>query len=175
MTETSIDEVIGLVQEAIDRYGKMGELLTDRGFVFYSWKGANRFEQYLELEKIDHIHARPHHPQTLGKVEALNGHLTRELINQEHFSGTEDAVRSISRWVFHYNYERTHQGLGGLLVPSDRFHGLADQVVAKLEKGIDPGTFHGYTACDMERSIINLAVGPEGATLYLLGRPLKLG
>jgi len=34
-----------LVQEAIDRYGKMGELLTDRGFVFYSWKGANRFEQ----------------------------------------------------------------------------------------------------------------------------------
>jgi hypothetical protein len=44
-----------------------------------------------------------------------------------------------------------------------------------LEKGIDPGTFHGYTACDMERSIINLAVGPEGATLYLLGRPLKLG
>jgi len=83
LTETSIDEVIGLVQEAIDRYGKMGELLTDRGFVFYSWKGANRFEQYLELEKIDHIHARPHHPQTLGKVEALNGHLTRELINQE--------------------------------------------------------------------------------------------
>ena len=175
LTETSIDEVIGLVQESIDRYGKMGELLTDRGFVFYSWKGANRFEQYLELEKIDHIHARPHHPQTLGKVEALNGHLTRELINQEHFSGIEDAVRSISEWVFHYNYERTHQGLGGLLVPSDRFHGLADQVVAKLEKGIDPGMFHGYTAGDMERSIINLAVGPEGATLYLLGRPLKLG
>jgi putative transposase len=174
LTETSIDEVIGLVQESIDRYGKMGELLTDRGFVFYSWKGANRFEQYLELEKIDHIHARPHHPQTLGKVEALNGHLTRELINQEHFSGIGDAVQSISRWVFHYNYERTHQGLGGLLVPSDRFHGLADQVVAKLEKGIDPGTFHGYTACDMERSIINLAVGPEGATLYLLGQPLKL-
>jgi hypothetical protein len=26
----------------------------------------------------------------------------------------------------------------------------------------------------MERSIINLAVGPEGATLYLLGQPLKL-
>jgi putative transposase len=174
LTETSIDAVMGLVQEAIDRYGKMEELLTDRGFVFYSWKGANRFERYLEVEKIDHIHASAHHPQTLGKIEALNGHLTRELIQQEHFSGIEDAAKAISRWVFHYNYERTHQGLGGLLVPSDRFHGLADQVLGKLEKGIDPGTFHGYTACDIERSIINLAVGPEGATLYLLGQPLKL-
>jgi putative transposase len=174
LTETSIDAVIGLVQEAIDRYGKMEEVLTDRGFVFYSWKGANRFERYLEVEKIDHIHASAHHPQTLGKIEALNGHLKRELINQEHFSGIEEAAEAISRWVFHYNYERTHQGLGGLLVPSDRFHGLTDQVLAELEKGVDPGRFHGYTACNIERSIINLAVGPGGVTLYLLGQPLKL-
>jgi transposase InsO family protein len=34
-TETSTDAVILLVQSAIDRYGKMQELLTDRGFVFY--------------------------------------------------------------------------------------------------------------------------------------------
>jgi putative transposase len=55
LTQTSIDEVIGFVQESIDRYGKMEEMLTDRGFVFYSWQGANRFERYLELEDIDHI------------------------------------------------------------------------------------------------------------------------
>lgn len=174
LTETSIDAVIGLVEESIDRYGKMEELLTDRGFVFYSWKGANRFEKYLEMEKIDHIHASPHHPQTLGKVEALNGHLKRELINEKHFSGIEEAGEALSQWVSHYNYERTHQGLGGLLIPSDRFHGLADQVLGAVDKGIDPGTFHRYTACDIERSIINLAVGPEGATLYVLGHPLKL-
>ncbi len=88
LTQTTIDEVIGLVQEAIDRYGKMPacagtadreEMLTDRGFVFYSWKGANRFEKYLELERIDHTHASAHNPKTLGKIEALNGHLRREL------------------------------------------------------------------------------------------------
>jgi putative transposase len=49
LTKTSIDDIIGLVQEAIDRYGKMEEMLADRGFVFYSWKGANRFERYLDL------------------------------------------------------------------------------------------------------------------------------
>jgi putative transposase len=175
VTETSIDEVIGLVQEAMDRYGKMEEILTDRGFVFYSWRGANRFERYLEYERIDHTHARPHHPQTLGKVEALNGNLKRELLSREHFSGIEEAIGAVSRWVFQYNYERTHQGLGGLFVPADRFHGLTDQVVCNLGKGMDPGNFHWYASCGIERSIINLAVNSEGkVTLYLLGQALNL-
>jgi transposase InsO family protein len=34
LTETSVDEVIGLVHGAMDRYGKMEGVLTDRGFVF---------------------------------------------------------------------------------------------------------------------------------------------
>ena len=80
LIKTSVDEVIGLVQAVIDRYGKMQEILTDRGFVFYSWHGVNRFEKYLEMQGIDHTHASPHHPQTLGKVEACNQRLKRELI-----------------------------------------------------------------------------------------------
>jgi putative transposase len=176
LTETSTDELIGLVQQAIDRYGKMEEVLSDRGFVFYSWKGANRFEKYLELEGIDHTHASAHHPRTLGKIEALNGHLRRELLDCEHFSGVEGAKAALSGWVFHYNYERTHQGLGGLLVPADRFHGLSNQVVSHLGKGLDLGTSCGYAFCGgIERSIMNLAVDSEGkVTLYLLGQPIKL-
>jgi putative transposase len=115
----------------------MEELLTDRGFVFYSWQGANRFEKYLEVERIDHTHASAHHPQTLGKIEALNGHLRRELIQQEHFSGVEEAGGAISGWIFRYNYERTHQGLGGVLFPADRFHGLTDVVLSNLGKTMD--------------------------------------
>ncbi|MCP4762919.1 MAG: transposase family protein, partial [archaeon] len=61
-------------------YGKMEEILTDRGFVFYSWRGINRFEKFLELKEIDHTHARSHHPQTLGKVEACNRRIKNELI-----------------------------------------------------------------------------------------------
>jgi putative transposase len=77
--ETSIDAVIGLVEEAVERYGKMEEILSDRGFVFYSWRGINRFERYLEQARIEHTHARPHHPQTLGKVEAWNRRIGKEL------------------------------------------------------------------------------------------------
>ena len=176
LTQTSMDEVIGLVQEAIDRYGKMEEMLTDRGFVFYSWQGANRFEKYLEAEKIDHTHASAHHPQTLGKIEALNGHLRKELLEQEHFSGAEQARAAMAQWVFHYNYERTHQGLGGLFVPADRFHGLTDLVLCNVGKEVDLGKTHWYSFCGIERSIINLAADSEGkVTLYLLGRPINMG
>lgn len=175
LSQTSIDEVIGLVQASVDRYGKMEELLTDRGFVFYSWQGANRFEKYLEVERIDHTHASAHHPQTLGKIEALNGHLRRELLQQEHFSGVEEAGGAISRWIFRYNYERTHQGLGGVLVPADRFHGLTDVVLSNLGKTMDCNGGLCYPFGNIERSILNLAVDPEGGVaLYLMGQPLTL-
>lgn len=173
--ETSMDEVISLVQEAMARYGKMEEILSDRGFVFYSWHGANRFERYLELEGIDHTHARAHHPQTLGKIEACNRQLQRELLRREHFLSVHEAQSAISRWVDHYNYERTHQGLGGLLVPADRFHGRTSQVLCALAEGIDAACQSCYAAAKVERSIINLVLAPEGRLmLYLLGQPLVL-
>jgi transposase InsO family protein len=176
LAQTSVDEVIVLVQEAIDRYGKMEELLTDRGFVFYSWKGANRFEKYLEVERIEHTLASAHHPKTLGKIEALNGHLRSELLERERFCGVEEAKRALGQWVSHYNYERTHQGLGGLFVPADRFHGFTERVVAGLGNGDDTDPWAWYAGRAVERSIINLTVDPQGkAAFYLLGQPLALG
>lgn len=176
LTKTSIDEVIGLVQQSIDRYGKMEEMLTDRGFVFYSWQGANRFEKYLEVEGIDHTHASAHHPQTLGKIEALNGRLRTELLKQEHFCGIQEARTAIGGWIFQYNYERTHQGLGGLLVPADRFHGLTDPVVSHVGKAFDLSNGHWYASAGIERSIVNLTADSEGRVrFYLLGRPITLG
>lgn len=175
LEETSIDAVIALVQEAIDRYGKMEEILTDRGFVFYSWRGVNRFEQYLELEGIDHTHARPHHPQTLGKVEACNGRIKKELFDRERFLNVHDADAAIERWVNHYNHERTHQGLGGLLVPAERFHGQSKQVVSAISQGIDIMDQNCYAARGIERSVFNIVLAPDGGiTLYLLGQPIVI-
>jgi len=176
LSETSTDEVIGLVQDSIDRYGKMEEVLTDRGFVFYSWKGANRFEKYLEVERIEHTHASAHHPKTLGKIEALNGHLRTELLSRQRYCGIDEAQSAVDRWVFHYNYERTHQGLGGLFVPADRFHGLTDVVVSGISAGCNMDSGRWYASRGLERSILNLTVGSDGKmSFYLLGQPLSLG
>ncbi len=175
LERTSVDDVIGTVRDAVDRYGRMSEILTDRGFVFYSWRGANRFEKYLDLEGIDHTHARPHHPQTLGKVEAVNGRLKRELLTVKRFSGRGDAEKAVSEWIGAYNYERPHQGLGGLLVPAERFHGRSAEALRCLDKGVDVTAGNWYGGGDAERSVMNLVLSPEGGIrLYLLGRPIEL-
>jgi putative transposase len=175
LESTSADAVIGVVSQAADRYGKMDEVLTDRGFVFYSWRGINRFEKFLQLQNIDHTHARPHHPQTLGKVEACNRRIKQELIDQHHFSNLHEADTAIGNWVEHYNYQRTHQGIGGLLVPAERFHGQADQVLSSIEKGIAASDCHDNVFSGIDRSIINLVLGRDGkVSLYILGQPIPL-
>jgi transposase InsO family protein len=175
LDQTSVDAVIGVVRDAVTRYGKMEELLTDRGFVFYSWRGINRFEKYLETQRIDHTHARPHHPQTLGKVEACNRRIKQELITQQPFPNLHEARSAMERWVDHFNYRRAHQGIGGFLVPAERFHGQAKAALSAIDKGVDI-TSGDALSSSIERSVINLVLAPEGRlTLYLLGQPIDLG
>lgn len=175
LEEATIDGVIGLVREAIERYGKMEEILTDRGFVFYSWRSANRFERFLETEGIHHSHARAHHPQTLGKIEAANRQLQKELIGRKEFCGTTEAGVGIGQWVETYNYRRTHQGLGGLLVPADRFHGRVQEVLKRICDGLDPETHSCYGMEGIWRSLINVVLEPQGTvSLYVLGQPIKI-
>jgi transposase InsO family protein len=174
LDQTSVDAVIGVVADAVDRYGKMEEILTDRGFVFYSWRGINRFEKYLETKRIDHTHARPHHPQTLGKIEACNRRIKRELIDQKRFSNLHEAQAAVESWVEHYNYQRPHQGIGSFLVPAERFHGQAKKALCAMDSGIDI-TGHCAISSGIDRSVINLVLSPEGRiTLYLLGQPIVL-
>lgn len=171
LTETSIDSIIELVDQAIQRYGQMGELLTDRGFVFYSWRGVNRFEKYLEMKGVDHVHSRPHHPQTLGKVEALNRRIRNELFRRHHFLSHSHAVTGVEEWVEHYNYKRPHQGIGGFLVPAERFHGQADNVLDKIVAGVKISE----DSDDITRGIISVNVSPDGKImLNILGHSMTI-
>ena len=175
LEKTSMQEVIKVVQEAVNRYGKMEEVLTDRGFVFYSWHGINRFEKYLEITGIDHTHASAHHPKTLGKVEACNKSIKHELLRQHYFLTAQEARSAVEQWVNNYNYHRTHQGIGGLLVPAERFHGQADQVLSNLSQGIDITKKNQYLGFDIDRSILNLVLDSHGdLTFYLMGKPIQL-
>ncbi len=175
LEKTSMDEVIKVVKDAMSRYGKMEEVLTDRGFVFYSWHGINRFEKYLEMIGIDHTHASAHHPKTLGKVEACNKSIKHELLRQHYFLTAQEARSAVEQWVNNYNYHRTHQGIGGLLVPAERFHGQADQVLSNLSQGIDITKKNQYSGFDIDRSILNLVLDSHGElTFYLMGKPIQL-
>jgi transposase InsO family protein len=130
----SMEEAIEVLEESIRRYGKPEALLTDRGATFHTWQGIGRFDRVLESYGIEHLLASPDHPQTLGKVEAVNKAIQKELINRVEFRNYLDAKDQIGRWVDEFNHQRTHQGLGGVLVPADRFYGRADRVLARIQE-----------------------------------------
>ena len=76
--------------------------------------------------------ASPRRPQTLGKIERFWGTLWRECVESAVFVDLGDAQRRIGLFIDHYNFQRPHQGIDGL-VPADRFFGAASEVRKTLQ------------------------------------------
>lgn len=129
----TMDTAIEVVEESIRRYGKPEAILTDRGATFHAWRGVGGFDRFLESYAIDHRLAAAEHPQTCGKIEALNGSIQKELIGRVEFRNFLDAKTQIASWIDRYNHHRCHEGIGGVLVPADRFFGRSEQVLARIE------------------------------------------
>jgi len=130
--------VIECFEQSIQRYGRPEGAMSDRGSAFHSWKGLSRFEALLEEYEINYYLAKK--ASVNGKVEALNASFQKECVRQTEFMDLTDAARAIGRWVEHYNHRRTHHGLGGLLVPADRFYGIAEQSMKRIEQGLGADT-----------------------------------
>lgn len=125
--------VVEAVEAAIARHGKPEVMVVDGGSGFFSWKGESQLEHLCGDYGIDFVKA-----QKLGgnsKLEALNANVRKELTSRVEFADLADARQKVAAWVRSYNLERVHEGLGGLLVPADRYFGRADEVLAQIERG----------------------------------------
>ena len=125
------EAVMETLKSAFIKHGLPKEILTDNGTQFVAWQGVTRFEKLLGRLGIHHTKARPHHPQTLGKIESFHRNIKRELLDVERFSSQEEAVQRVGAYLDHYNYARPHQGIGGF-TPADRYFGIADEVKRHL-------------------------------------------
>lgn len=171
----SMDAAIEVLEGSIRRYGKPEAVLTDRGATFHTWSGIGRFDRMLESYGIEHRLASAHHPQTCGKIEAVNKAIQKELIDRVEFRNFLDAKAQISRWVDDFNHQRTHQGLGGVLVPADRFYGRADRVLERIESAGRGGKSPvppelEPPAEDREISLFQIRSAGNTIELWLFGR-----
>jgi transposase InsO family protein len=105
---------------AVANFGSPEEVLTDNGTQYVTWRGKSEFTKMLEQRGIKQIVATPRHPETLGKIERFWGTLWRECVETAVFRGLEDARRRIGLFIDHYNFQRPHSGVGGM-VPADRY------------------------------------------------------
>ena len=169
--------MIEVLHRSIERYGKPSKLLTDQGSSFYSWsREQTLFSRYLDDMKIEHIVADPHSPQTLGKVERFHQTIQRELLDKSHFASYEEARQQIQDYMHHYNYERPHQGIGGVC-PASRFQGVIGET-NRIESeflGKDIDFSRGYLVFKMYEHTISIVCNSGGLQVFLDGELLKRG
>jgi len=169
------ETLIGILHNAVTVYGAPRKLLTDQGSGFYSWsREQTRFQEYLDDQRIEHVVAEPHSPQTQGKVERLIQNFRDELLSRVRFTGFEDARAQIHSYVESYNVDRPHQGIGGSR-PADRFHGVAGEV-ARVETqlaGREMDLERGYVIYKFQEHRVCVCSRAAGIEVYLDGKLLK--
>lgn len=120
--------VCDALAKAMRAYGLPAEILTDNGKVFTGrfgpGKGEVLFDRICRENGIKHILTAPRSPTTTGKVERWHKTLRREFLDGKVFADLDDAQAQLDGWVWQYNHDRPHQGIG-MVAPWERFR-LAD-------------------------------------------------
>lgn len=124
--------VLEVLRAGLTSYGAPQEILTDNGTQYVTWRGKSQFSRELEKRGIKQVVAKPRRPQTLGKIERFWGTLWKECIEAAIFLDLGDAQRRIGLFIDHYNFQRPHQGIDGL-VPADRYFGAAAEVLQTMK------------------------------------------
>jgi hypothetical protein len=157
--------VLEVFRAGLANYGPPEEILTDNGSQYVTWRGKSAFSKELEKRGIRQVVASPRRPQTLGKIERFWGTLWRECVEAAVFADLGDAQRRIGLFIDHYNFQRPHRGLDGL-VPADRFFGAAPEVLQTLKARV--------TANALELARHGMPKAPFYLTGQVGGKPFSI-
>lgn len=135
----TVGNTIDLLKKACGDYTFPKEILTDGGRQFVSWTGNNQFGTYLRNHQIKHTVCRTHHPQTNGKMERFWRTLRQEFFDKAKISSFDELREQLALYIRHYNFQRPHQGIGGL-TPADRFFEIETTVKRQLAEKIADNT-----------------------------------
>lgn len=75
---------------------------------------SKRLDQWAYLNGVALDFCRPGRPMDNGLIEAFNGRLRQECLNESWFLSLEDACEKVEAWRIDYNRERPHGALGNL-------------------------------------------------------------
>ena len=89
-------------------------VLTDRGTEYCGKVEQHEYQLYLAINDIDHTKTKAKSPQTNGICERFHKTILQEfyqvVFRKKIFKTIEELQKDLDEWLYHYNYERTHQG-----------------------------------------------------------------
>lgn len=116
MTEMDIEIIIERAREKFP--DATPRIISDNGPQFI----AIDFKAYIKLCGMTHVRTSPFYPQSNGKLERFHGTLKQECIRPQTPLCLEDAIRSVTVFVDHYNNVRLHSSIG-YVAPKDKLDG----------------------------------------------------
>ena len=93
---------------------KLLRILTDRGTEYKGVREHHEYELYLSIEDIEHTYTKAKSPQTNGICERFHKTVQNEFyavaFRKKIYNSIEELQNDLDEWLYHYNFERTHQG-----------------------------------------------------------------
>ena len=116
------DDVYRTIDKAVGKAGITFQnppyLSSDNGPCYI----ASSLKEYLgKVYNIKHIHGKPLHPQTQGKIERYHRSM-KNVIKLNHYFCPSEMGKNIEQWVEYYNEKRFHESLDNL-TPKDVYLG----------------------------------------------------
>lgn len=138
--------VIKVVRDAVMAYGRPNQILADNGMQFRNVKGdlGTKYSKLLESMDIKPIFAKPHHPETKGKIERWFGTVrnmflieARHQIKSNPDCTLADFNQDFNQWVHWYNTEKPHRSLPQKGPPARIFFTTEDRIFRPLETPVN--------------------------------------
>ena len=116
-------------------YGLPQAFFVDNGNPWGDSQGGKwtKFRVWLLKYGIHLIYARPHHPQSRGKIERFHRSMDDEVFAMRPLANRNDAQHSFTKWRSIYNHQRPHEGIA-MQRPADRFRPSPRSMPAVLPK-----------------------------------------
>lgn len=121
------EDVAGVLNEVIGRRGVPTNIRVDNGTEFTS----KAMDQWAYWKGVTLDFSRPGKPTDNGLIEAFNGRLRAECLNEHWFLNLADAQQKLDAWREDYNGERPHGALKHM-TPADFARQATETVESSL-------------------------------------------
>ena len=107
-------------------------IITDNGPQFV----ARDFKEFIRIAGMTHVKTSPYYPQSNGKIERYHRTIKGECIRVTSLWSLEDARRTVTEYVQHYNEVRLHSAIG-YVTPQTKLEGRERQVFAERDRKLE--------------------------------------